>query len=273
MALLIYPANTPASFTIPLTDGAGNPVSPVTVTWNVLDEDGGQLNDSAVILNVAPGTTSIEINVPSDLNALVEGQIRGVRVVAIDFDGLGLSTSVSYMVERTAALVVMTNSFQTYERGLVTRAELGQALPAFDSAVKNRQVAALETAFRKLCRIQYKFALSGDPRNYVNWDEEIGVDHRIYRVVRDISLITPDEFAAFTDGFKSALRRAQIVEANAVLGGDPITEKRLSGIVSETVGESSMFLKSAAPLTLPVSRAAFTELTGYVYRRFALARG
>lgn len=272
MALPIHPTNTAYAFSVPLTDSSGVVINVATVTWNVLDEDGVVLNVVPFVTNVTPGATAIELTVPAELNETPDGQVRGVRVVMVSLDGASLTTSVSYMIENNTALVVMTNSFQTYERVLVTRAELGQTLAAFDAAIKGRQIAALETAYRKLGRIHYKYALDGDGSNYISWDDEMHSGCSTYRIVRDIAAVTFADFSALPERFKSALRRAQIVEANAILGGDPITEKRMSGIVSETVGESSMFLSSTKPLTLPVSRSAFAELNGFVYRRFAIAR-
>lgn len=272
MALPIHPTNTAYAFSVPLTDSSGIVIDVATLTWNVLDEDGVVLNAVPFVTNVTAGATAIELTVPADLNETPDGQVRGVRVVMISLDGTSRTTSVSYMIENNTALVVMTNSFQTYERVLVTRAELGQTLSAFDAAIKGRQIAALETAYRKLGRIHYKYALDGNGSNYITWDDEMCNGYSTYRIVRNISGVSAIDFSALPEQFKSALRRAQIVEANAILGGDPITEKRMNGVISETVGESSMFLSNAKPLTLPVSRAAFAELNGFVYRRFAIAR-
>ena len=67
--------------------------------------------------------------------------------------------------------------------------------------------------------------------------------------------------------------RGRLVWPIRDLGGDVIGKRRQEGILSETTGESSMMFNSRPALDLPICRAAYRELAGYIYRRVGLVRG
>jgi hypothetical protein len=84
--------------------------------------------------------------------------------------------------------------------------------------------------------------------------------------------MTEEYFESFPLHFITALRRAQIAEANEVLSlGDP-SDKRKVGIMSETIGESSMMFRVGKPLELGLSHAALSILKGYVRTRISTTR-
>ncbi len=69
------------------------------------------------------------------------------------------------------------------------------------------------------------------------------------------------------------LLRAQLIEANLVLGGDPIADRRRVGMISDSNGESAQFFRTAIPLRLPVYRDTAEALTGLISYTARVGRG
>ena len=72
----------------------------------------------------------------------------------------------------------------------------------------------------------------------------------------DLTLIDSDLLAA--------IAKAQIAEADFMMGGDTVEDKRRTGLMSETVGESSNMFRPGKPLVLAGSEKALRYLTGYI---------
>jgi hypothetical protein len=86
-------------------------------------------------------------------------------------------------------------------------------------------------------------------------------------------LMTEDLFAQYPEAFREALKRAQVVEANQILTGDGYASRRKAGLMSESVGESSMMFKAGVrPLDLGISREALDYLTGFLNNRITTTR-
>jgi hypothetical protein len=82
-----------------------------------------------------------------------------------------------------------------------------------------------------------------------------------------------ESFDLLPAGFLRAIKRAQLIEANVILGGDVVGRKRQDGILSETIGESSASFSDKPFLNLPISRQAYEELRRYIVIRIGVARG
>lgn len=81
------------------------------------------------------------------------------------------------------------------------------------------------------------------------------------------------QFNALPSKFTRAIKRAQLIEANIILGGDVVGKKRQDGIISETIGESSAFFNSKPYLNLPISRQSYEELRTYILFKVGTLRG
>jgi hypothetical protein len=83
---------------------------------------------------------------------------------------------------------------------------------------------------------------------------------------------TLSDWNTYPPRFQNALKRAQMLEANSILGGNQIADKRRDGIISETIGESKIFLNNRPPLRTPVTREALEALYGYLYYQSRVGR-
>lgn len=72
--------------------------------------------------------------------------------------------------------------------------------------------------------------------------------------------------------FLKALRIAQLIEANELMDSNSIHYKRLDGLMSETIGESSMMFRPGNINNYPITRRSMLFLRNYVLIRARLFR-
>jgi len=267
-----YPVGTAVTLRIPLIDLNGDPVTPTGLFARVTDEHGVERVPEAEVA-VSEGATDVEFTVPASANALPDGAVDGARTVTIriETDAGTFTSEETYLLLAPVRLVIMDNSFQTYEQAVLEASRI-PGLEGFAGASKVEQTRALMEAYRRLTKLGYR----------VRRPEDVDPQNVMYELGSYYQTITPRRWDALTldhyltqlpEPFRQALRRAQVVEANEILRHDPIGEKRRAGLLSESIGESSMMFRSGVrPLDLGVSTAALNELAGYVEMRMTLTR-
>lgn len=258
-----HPEKTDVAVRVDFPQIDGTPITPTAIGYIVLDERGTVVRARE---EVTPDGTSVQVVVPASANELpLEGVIRGLRTVRFVFDTAAGARTVDsrYIIETQSKLIPMFNSFQTYEEAIVTRLDL-PALDGWDFADEPQQIAALITAHDRMCRASYRYRLS---QNSVEYDER-----EMYWYITSMRERTAQDFSDFPAAFQTALRRAQIYEADSILSGDPVGDKRLDGVVSETIGESKMFFNNKPPIRTPMCRKAMEVLGPYLYRGNRIGR-
>lgn len=156
-----------------------------------------------------------------------------------------------YALEPVDVLITGLNSFQSYPEAELVALTVPN-LPGWQQADAQARIAALVEARLRILRLQFRDASRG--QSYLNEEALIG----------DLSHLAPREFKSLSVRLRTALCRAQVAEADALLGGDPETERRNSGLVHETVGESTQSWRKSKPLELPVSKKALSYLAGFI---------
>lgn len=238
-----YVAGNAVRVRIPYADVSGNAITPISATYSVFDAD-GQFVVAPTALTVNPGDLQATVDVGSASNQLDAGEVRDLRSVVVSYvyDGNTYSASTEYVIEAQDSLVVMANSFQTYPRALLGAREL-TGLEAFEAADRSSRIAALSNGYHSLTKLSYF------------------VDGTTYA---DIGRLTEAEFDLLPERFRRAIGLAQIVEANELLNPDSLHKRRQAGMLSETIGESSMFFRPEKVLLIPVTRRSLDLLRGYV---------
>lgn len=257
-----YQIGATVSLSFPLIDLNGDPVVPTGVSYTVRDEN-GQILQPATAVTVAAGATVAAVSVAPSVN-----QAAGLRMVTVTFATAGgpITYEAAYILRDPVRLRVLQNSFQTFEQALYEASRLLR-LDAFAAADPDDQKSALEEAYLRLTRLGYRLRKRDDDLfNRITWyvDETISPRRWLDMSEAEFNLLPID--------FKKAIKRAQVLEANAILAVDPVADRRRFGIVSETIGESSMFFRNAKPLDLGLSAAALDALTGYVDIRMVTTR-
>jgi hypothetical protein len=269
-------ASQPSRFTIPAVDEAGNPIDAVSASWELFDERGVSI-DAGVVADFEPSIPEVSFEIEAASMNLADGEISSGREIVVSLtqaDGDEIELRDYFVLVARNPLAVAQNSFVTFPEALRVRGEFG-SLDGWDGAPRERQQAALVEAYRRLCRMSFKVPganLDGSNVNRANYgtgtDEGWAWGSRVR-----VSTLSQAQFDALPATFRHAVKRAQLAEANVLLGGDPVGAKRQAGIVSETTGESSMFFQSRPHLNLPISRQAYEEVKRYVSLRIGLLRG
>lgn len=271
-------ASRPSIFTIPILDETGAHIDAVSASWELFDHRGVSI-DAGVVADFDPALPTVTFEIEGASLALPDGeQTVGREIVVYLTAANGDQTEVRdyFLVTSPQPLALMENTFLTYPEALALRTEFA-SMAGWDGQDRTRQCAALAQAFRSLCRMSYKVpGYNGtiDNQDKAYWG--VGSDQGLFwdrggRRVR-VSTLTAEEFEGLPEPFRRALKRAQIAEANVLLGADPIGDKRKAGMISETVGESSMFFSSKPFLNLPISKQAYEEVQRFVYLKIGIRR-
>lgn len=245
-------AQQPVLLSVEMTSGGVAMSDPTLASFRVLDGNGAEVVGETTVIPEA-GSSVVEIEVPAELNTLSEGEIRGYRLVELTFeiDGRTYTVSDEYLIESQDSLVLLTNSFQTYPEAMTRLYDLTD-IDTLVRADRAQRVTALINAFHNITTLQ--FNVGG--WNYVN-----------------LARMSVEDFLALPERFLDRLRLAQLVEANEALNRFSVHKKRQQGLMSETIGESSMMFRPEKILNVPVTRRSLDLLRGYVSWDVGLARG
>jgi len=265
-----YAAGLAVNVTLEFHDLNGDPVTPTALSYMVQDENGTELIPGSV-LPLEAGATSATILIPAEHNRLAPRESAGVRVVTLFMNDAAGAHEVytTYMLRRPQRLQVLDNSFITYPKSILIADEIPR-LDAWNMANAMDRQAALIEAYTRLTRFGYivKRPEEADSMSYLTDD--------LWGTAR----ITPQMwpvmeaayFNALPQNFRTALAKAQVAEANEILAGDVVGELRRSGLLSKSVGESSMMFRSGKPLEMGISHQALNYLTGFVDLRMTVTR-
>lgn len=91
-----------------------------------------------------------------------------------------------------------------------------------------------------------------------------------YSTTRDFDVAAIGELS---EQQRQQLIEAQLIEADFLLGGNPIEQRRRMGLMSDSSGESAHFFRPTKPVVLAVCRDAALALAPYVRFSAELGRG
>lgn len=252
--------------TLPVKSGVA--IVPTSVEYAVFDETGASITVRTSVPGYAAG--DIVLEVPFSANILQSDKNRGLRTVEFYINTAGdgeFKTRQRYILQNYEVLDLPVNSFQSLEQAFLVAAEIPE-LVGWNAAEENQKIAAMITAHQQICRLSFRFYKDDG----VQLDYSYRANPNDYTYVPRMRLITLSDWNQFPSRFQNALQRAQLFEADTMLAGDPVRDKRLNGIISETVGESKMFFNNRPPISMPVSRKSLEALAGYFYYNNRIAR-
>lgn len=283
MALDIYLAGTEVTLTIDLVDAAGNALSVNSVQYSVLNMSGQSVIQQTSLAGFTSGDSQAVVVIPTASNQLTASASREVRTVelrcATDTGTVGISKT--YAIETADPLKIPETSFQTFPMAQLTALDIPN-IEAFNAASERDQIAALMDAREHIIQLNFNLLNSNvnfgqDQLSYVpegSFQSAYVARNSLFLFNGNLNLLNETQFNQLPEKFKRALRQAQVVEANAILGGNPDDVKRTSGIVEERIGESSLkFRTTGVPLRLPVCRRALGYVSYYVTFAKRIGRG
>lgn len=282
----VYPEDYQVEASFAFTDLNGDRITPVAVKAVLYDIDEEVIVDFGSLPFDAAASEKTII-VPAAFNSLDEGKSRTARILRVELETEAgvIRRSFSYLIEGEFRLQFLSNSFLSYEAAELLAYDMVN-ISGWSVAQKDERIAALIEAFARVTRIPLRFPLydlpSVDFQNYIEYaginGNPEGLNHSQNRLQRDYvimprhwSEITEKIYSEFPAHFRQALRAAQFCEANELLQGDDTMAKHRAGIVSETIGESSVRLRGGR-IDLGVSSQTLQHLAGYVHYNFRVAR-
>jgi hypothetical protein len=266
-----YPEDFNVEVIVPFTDLNGAAVTPSAVNAVLYDTDDEVIVDFGS-LPFDTGDTSKSVMVAKAFNILEDGELRAGRILRIELVTAAgtIPRSFSYVIESEQRLQLMTNTFLTFEGAEILAIDIPN-VTGWTTASEDQKKAALVEAYRRLTAIPMKYLLA--PLDTFGWNTLSPRDIETEQVITRSMWgeLTADDYAEFPTHFKKVLRRAQILEANELLQGDTVLKKHRAGIVSETIGESSVTLRDGK-VDYGISSQAMSALAGYIYFNARIAR-
>ena len=264
----IFLAGTSVALTVPLQDASGNPLEVASVEYRIVKHDGSEILARTGLMGFAGGA-EVVVEIPASLNevapidpttitadqieALFVRESRTVELFLTDPVGNVRLFSASYALEPVSTLIPGLNSFQSFSQASLVALDI-PALAGWRGAADKDKIAALIEARIRICQLRF-----------TNISE--GAD------VGGLATVTPLQFGSLSARFRLALCRAQVVEADAILGGDPVDVRRKEGLILESIGEVKQMFRGGKPLELPVSKRALKYLSPFVSFSQRIGRG
>lgn len=210
-----------------------------SAVYRVLDERRVELVAQTPIV-IPGGASEIAITVPALKNTLAVGASRmlvSVELTITTNTGAIRKFRTSYLVQGDTALVVPLESFLSFDEAIMIAGDL-TGIAGWTAANDAQKRAALMQAATNIDQLEFDLTSASEFTDFPGFSDYD---------VETLSTLTSVEFEALPDAFLTAIKRAQVYEADDLLGGSPIQKAREEGLLSHTVGESSQMFRSASP--------------------------
>lgn len=257
-----YLGGQDVTLTIPLIDSDGTAISANAVSYRVIDQAEAELVAKVVLSGYTAGDVEAVVTVSGANNTIPVGESRALRVVElyVTTDVGTIKLDEAYFIEADEVLVEGINSFQNYNAAIYLAYEIPK-IEGWSEASKSERIAAMIAARRNIGHLRFRYVFDAN-QNII--DNTVGV--------ADLTMATVTDWLALPKEFRDAVCRAQILEANALLGGDEYGDLRRAGLMSMTVGEAKQFFRPAKAVERPVCNRAIKELAKYLNTSVRLTR-
>jgi len=244
--LRIFEPDVDVTVKLPFVDDEGLSITPTGLDYTVVDEFGVEVIATTNIA-VIPTTGEATITIQGADNALGTDVIRGYRQVILTMTTATDSIIIreGYILELSASLVPLTNSFQTYNEALLHSRSI--VLEGWEAANEEHRRAALAQAYDRFGGFNWQFNFTDDTYQ-----------------VKTLDLLTDEEWALLDLRHKHDFRMAQLAQADYFLGGSTIEKDIDEGLQSSSQGEVSQFYRPRATLTLALSRHSLQYVGKYI---------
>lgn len=263
-----YLAGASVTLILPFVDIDGDPVTPTGLSVEVTDEDGAEIV-AASSAAFTPGDTDLSYTV-SGANNTLSSELLGARMVrmTITTDSGSHLVKDSYVIRAETIVSVPSNSFQTLIAAEISASRLYD-ISSYESATDMDKELALIQSYHRLT--QLVVAPDGTGQSYNQSKLTFGDSNTILNKSVYESL-TLAEWNALPTEFKTAMKEAQIIESDSILAGDLYGKKHQTGLLAETIGESSIMFRSIKPLDNGVSKESLRRIKHYLLSGKSIGR-
>ncbi len=256
---------------LPIDNNTQHHIIPISIVAKVFDGEGSQILSDISITLPNPIKETLDFVVDNVYNQLLPEKIKDVRKVRFYYtksDGTVLFSDNKYIIEAEEQLITLVNSFMNYDMAELIADDLSD-IEMWQSSDDKQKISTLKSAFNKIAGLRFRVKYDNAYSTYWNKDNT-GGDLAYY--IDDITLLSIEEFEKLPQKFIYALRAAQILQANGIMDGSIVEERRNEGIISETIGESKMFFNSRPVLKMPLCNSAMELLSKYLYKNVSIGR-
>lgn len=252
----VYEAGRSVDISLALVDDAGRTLVPTALNYSVYDDEGAVIQTSTAVTNPAPGATKVAFTVPAASNELSADFGIGYRRIALTITTSSSTfvQSADYLLEATQVFNVPSNSFQTYETSLIM-ARMITPLNGWDAASIETRKFALFRAFDLMNAFSYEM-------RYVDGTSE----------VLTVDEMTTETIASLSTNQIMDFRKAQLIQADYLLGGNPTEKDIQDGLQSSSIGEISQFYRPRPTLNLALCKAALSYVGKYIVWNMRIGR-
>ncbi|HHT4259129.1 TPA: hypothetical protein ACTYZB_004796 [Klebsiella variicola] len=251
-----------------------------SASYSVKDASGTVIT-SGVNVPVSEGQLSVSITIPGSVNVLgdKERDLRRVTLL-ISTGGAVVKKEQQYIVLHSFELQVPGQSFisiadaQLQAIDLMNSADL---LSGDEGDIRRQLIEATRRVKSMSFSLKRIFDMDWDdygrPQNMLQtstlpfyWAGQYTSD------TVDWEKLSDEDFAKFPDKFRNALAMAVVNEASEIAGGSDIQRAREDGIVSESIGETTMAYRQGKSAVSVVSKTTWRMLLKYMDNRVIVRR-
>lgn len=257
MRLQNYTPGFAITLKVALADEAGSPLVPAGLSYRILDEAEAVLQAWTNLDLTAVVDGAVLVTIPAPLTVLAAPALRGIRTVELQVatDTSVIELSASCLLQASTALAFGINTLQNYAQAQLLAEDFSdiQIQGWVGTASRDDREKALIQAYERLLQLRVVPDMDDEQNRITDW---VGP--------ATLRNMTPEQIGKLSPRMLAAFKKAQLVEADEILNGDPVITARQNGLMSMTVGESSQFFRSSKPLDLPVSPRALKFIERWV---------
>lgn len=195
--------------------------------YEVLDADSVVLQAKTDVPGFNASNATTQVNISEAINTTAaKRDARLLNCYLVTATGEYIVTQVYVLTGNQLNLTPLEDSFMTFADSVLTRFKMAEEQEYYDSLSDEIKAVALEEAFNRIRKLKFRIGTT---------------------IITDIKSLSLSAFQALDADFLLALKKAQIAEANNIVENSPIRDKIRSGVISETIGESSMFFSRTLP--------------------------
>jgi len=233
--MLEFASNTDVTIEIPY-EYNGTQLTLTNFEYEVLDASGTAVVARQVDPDFNAGNTSSTLTIPASANTTsAKRDARLLNCYLTNASGEYVVSQAYVLKGNVLQLTPLTDSFMTFPQSVLVRVQMAEEQDYFDALSDELKAVALEESFNRIANLKFKVGTT---------------------TILDIKSMTLGDFNALDPAFLLDLRKAQITEANNIVENSPIRDKIRSGIISETIGESSMFFQRSG---FPVNKSGLSD--------------
>jgi hypothetical protein len=233
--MLEFASNTDVTIEVPY-EYNGTALVLTGFEYEVLDASGTAIVARQADPSFSGSATSSILTIPASANTTTaKRDARLLNCYLINASGEYVVSQAYVLKGNVLKLTPLTDSFMTFPQSVLVRVQMAEDQEYFDALTDELKAVALEESFNRISKIKFKVGTT---------------------TILDIKAMQLVDFNALDPAFLLDLRKAQIAEANNIVENSPIRDKIRSGIISETIGESSMFFQRSG---FPVNKSGLSD--------------